>query len=242
MKVRTITVGVELLPSDFIEENGVCPISLKLATAKHLLDSIGLSLTASEYEIQTLRVAFNSPDEWLLPDIGCSSSRDVPSYTARVQLLVHHLTISSIDFCSLGCCSTLRSISMIPAMLAISDKLYCSALFRKTDTDNIAPDLSLIRLASKTLLEISKTSGMFGCFRYCASFNCSGGTPFFPAAFYEKEDPSSSVESSDTVKMKGFIVTIGLECADLLFMGFHGAESVSEGTRSVSYPGVGNSH
>jgi uncharacterized protein (UPF0210 family) len=240
MRVRTITIGVELDAKDLIEVNGTHPINKKLKIAKSALTSISSSLVAAGYEVQTQRVAFNSFEEWLLRgDSNNAGGKDSASFVALINILLHYLKLHSIEICSIGCCSSSFAISLVPQLLSLSDCLYCSALFRKTAEDDIAPDATLILRAAHTLVDVAKTSGVFGCFRYCVSFNCSGGTPFFPAAFYDaKVENYTSAElisqkgetCKSTVKtINGFLVSIGLECADLLFVSFYGAKSVSEG-------------
>lgn len=241
MRVRTITIGVELDAKDLIEVNGTHPINEKLKIAKSALTSISSSLVAAGYEVQTQRVAFNSFEEWLLRgDSNNAGGKDSAFFVALVNILLHYLKLHSIEICSIGCCSSSFAISLVPQLLSLSDCLYCSALFRKTAEDDIAPDATLILRAAHTLVDVAKTSGVFGCFRFCASFNCSGGTPFFPAAFHDAkvENHTSPAELSSqkgktcnsTVKtINGFLVSIGLECADLLFISFYGAKSVSEG-------------
>jgi uncharacterized protein len=246
MRVRTITIGVELDVNDLIEVNGTHPINEKLKIAKSALTSISSSLVAAGYEVQTQRVAFNSFEEWLLGgDSNNAGGKDSASFVALVNILLHYLKLHSIEVCSIGCCSSSFAISLVPQLLSLSDCLYCSALFRKTAEDDIAPDATLILRAAHTLVDVAKTSGVFGCFRYCSSFNCSGGTPFFPAAFYDAKvevctSPTEPISQKDetcnsTVKtINGFLVTIGLECADLLFISFYGAKSVSEGNTKNS--------
>ena len=231
MKVRTITLSIEVQPDDFVEKNGVYPIGLKLEEAKRSLDRIATSLRAASYDVQTLRVAFNSLEEWLV-----AGTREAAYYVTVVQILVKHLIAHSIDFCSIGCCSTLEALGLVPALLAVSDRLYCSALFKKSAEHDIAPDLSLIRQAAKSMLAVSEASGVLGCFRFCASFNCAGGTPFFPAAYFDGDKNETNDQSPDklTKNKNGSLVSIGLECGDLLFIGFHGAECASQGTASMT--------
>mmetsp|Transcript_28751 Transcript_28751/g.27542 ORF Transcript_28751/g.27542 Transcript_28751/m.27542 type:complete len:425 (+) Transcript_28751:55-1329(+) len=224
MKVRTITIGIEVNSNDFIELDGIYPLAQKLKLAKNSLKSIDLSLTSSGYEVQTQRISFNSLEEWLI-----DSNKDIAYHINIIEILVQLLTLNSIEFCSIGCCSSLFAISILPQILAKSEKLYCSVLFKKTDIDHISPDLAFIKKTSETLLKIANEIGVSGCFRICASFNCSSGIPFFPAAYYEE-----NISPKDNDRHKGYIVSLGLECADLLFIGFFGAESVSEGSRNLS--------
>jgi uncharacterized protein (UPF0210 family) len=244
MKVRTITIGIDFVYGDFVAVDGVHPISIKLEIAKKSLDTIKSSLIAAGYEVQTVRVASNSFEDWLLyGNVDNRKEIDTAIYTQMVRTLVHYIEKNSIDVCSIGYCRSSYAISLVPSLLAISDKLYCSALFKKDKVDNIAATAATVKKAAQTLLDVAKTSGVFGCFRFCASFNCPAGIPFFPAAYYEERDPTDNiVEQSDGVidtgcdsAKKGFLVSIGLECADLLFIGLHGASSVSEGILKINY-------
>ena len=99
MKVRTITIGIQLEASDFLQVDGVLPISLKLSEARRCLDTIKLSLTEASYEVQTQRVALNSIEEWLI----CGNDpKEVSHYVDLVQVLVDQLSIYTIEFCSIG--------------------------------------------------------------------------------------------------------------------------------------------
>ena len=235
MRVRTVTIGIELTAVDLIEADGTHPINEKLRTAKAALTSISSSLVAAGYEVQTQRVSFNSFEEWLLNgDSDNAEGKESACYVALVNVLLHYLKLHSIEICSIGCCSSSFAISLVPLLLSLSDCLYCSALFSKTEKDDIAPDVTLMLRAAHTLVDISKTSGVFGCFRFCSSFNCAGGTPFFPASFYDVKAANcayhTSAVTAQVVKpSSGYQVSIGLECADLLFIGFYGAKSVSGG-------------
>lgn len=228
MKVRTITIGVEFVAADFAESDGVHPVGVKLEIAKRSLDSIKSSLIAAGYEVQTVRVASNTFEDWML-DGNVRGGDETIMYTKMMKTLVHYLELNSIDVCSIGHCTGAYAISLVPSLLAVSEKLYCSALFRKDETDSIAANAASVKQAAQTLLDVARTSGVFGCFRFCASFNCPAGIPFFPAAYHEEQKDEFSGACSTK---EGFLVTIGLECADLLFIGLHGASSVSEG-RSV---------
>ena len=235
MKVRTITIGIYLVYDDFVAVNGVHPLNIKLEIAKISLDTLKSSLIAAGYEVQTVRVAFNTFEDWLLNgNVDNRKEVDTIVYTEMIKTLVHYVEKNSIDVCSIGYCRSSYAISLVPSLLAISDKLYCSALFKKDEIDDIAASTASVKQAAQTLLDIAKTSGVFGCFRFCASFNCPAGIPFFPAAYYEKQDPTeNTIDRGDGFirdpTKKDFLVSIGLECADLLFIGLHGASSVSEG-------------
>lgn len=229
MKIRTITVGLQVQPEDFVEVGGTHAIGSKLLFARRSLDDISNSLKSSGYEVQTLRISLNSFEQWLLlDDQSYGNGCGIASYIEIVEILVHYLTLYSIELCSIGCCSSSHAIALIPSLLAVSERLSCSALFRGTKLDDITPDDVLIKAAARTLISVAKTLGVAGCFRYCASFNCAGGLPFFPAAFFESDGTSDSSDRGVAVK-EGFLVSVGLECADLLFIAFHGALSASEG-------------
>lgn len=73
--------------------------------------------------------------------------------------------------------------------------------------------------AANACLQLAERCGDLANFRLCASFNCSPGIPFFPAAYH----------ASDQLPT----LTLGLESGDLLFLAFHGAGSAAEGSANL---------
>lgn len=86
----------------------------------------------------------------------------------------------------------------------------------------IVPDWHICKAAAAACLSLVDKCGPLGNFRFCVSFNCNAGIPFFPAAYHG----GSEFEPN--------IVTIGLECADLLFMGFFGTDSMDEAHENLA--------
>lgn len=109
---------------------------------------------------------------------------------------------------------------MIPWLLSFSKQINTSVSIAPISSGNdpvlnsrpVMTDLSICKAAAETCLELSKTEGADGLanFRFCVSFNVPSNIPFFPAAFHASG-------ASPTL-------TVGLESADLLFLGLYGVE------------------
>mmetsp|Transcript_2884 Transcript_2884/g.4423 ORF Transcript_2884/g.4423 Transcript_2884/m.4423 type:complete len:437 (-) Transcript_2884:118-1428(-) len=208
MKIRTVAFGLSISADDFLSENGIS-LKLKLTDAKHHLDNVCETLRLKTgHEIQTQRIAFNSFEKWLVPLLAPPHLLTLESVIKVLHLSLEDL---GIHFCSIGCCETADGMKLIPEILSISDRLSASVLFTKASTDDIAPPSSLCALVAETCLQVAAKCGDLGNFRFCASFNCPSGIPFFPAAYQE-----SGVAKS---------ISVGLENGDLLFLAFHGMEN-----------------
>lgn len=218
MKIRAITLGVFLEAKDFEDTSGETSLATKLSTALDVLQVIKGALESACYEVQTIRISLNTIEEWLPIDFENGNQEDnFENVLSVINKLVSQLERIGIDFCSLGGCQKSDYISMLPRILAISSKLNCSARFHKNAANDIAPSYEKCLCAAKASLEILETIGELGNFRYCASFNCPPGIPFFPASFH------------DNIIGHQYAVSIGLESADLLFLGFFAADSAQEG-------------
>ena len=96
----------------------------------------------------------------------------------------------------------------------------------------VAADYAKCREAAKACLQLAETTGDLGNFRLCASFNCPPGIPFFPSAYHD-DIPTSATLFDEISERQHATITIGLECGDLLFLAFHGAENVNEGSDNL---------
>lgn len=211
MKIRTVAIGLVIDPIDF--DDDCCGINRKLSEAKLSLDAVSLALTErTGHEVQTMRVYTNSFEEWLLPLL---SPPFAYTFEKAVGLIDSALTTAGIQMCSIGHCETYEAISLVPKILAASSLLSCSVLFSKCDSMDICPNYEKCVAAASACLELARTCGDLGNFRFCSSFNCQEGTPFFPAAFRTRKG-----DTSDAAPM----LTLGLENGDLLFLAFHGTD------------------
>lgn len=62
MKIRTITVGVELLGGDFA--NGGSSLAAKVQRAKEVVDAVAALLRKHAFEVQTTRLCTSSFEQW----------------------------------------------------------------------------------------------------------------------------------------------------------------------------------
>lgn len=178
-------------------------------------------------QVQTTRLVLNSLEDWL----PISGNISIQTYISdKILLLDQILKELDISFCSLGGCSSREFIQLLPSMLSLSDRLSCSAQF-KPDADSIAPNYELCKVAAESSLELYRLCGNLGNFRFCASFNFTSPTPFFPAATIKESVSRDSMKTSKTSDTN-YTVSIGLENGDLLFLAFFAADTVEEG-RSV---------
>jgi len=223
MKIRTITLGLSLSLSDFIDNgndndngnNNTCDD--KIGIAMKALDVLKDSFTKLNYEPQTIRISINNIEQWCNIDDNNDNNNNDDDMLANVKVLVMILDKYNISFCSIPCFTT-KSIRLIPTILSLSNRIHCSVQLIKDNTNSICPDMKLITLASQVCLEVLNTCGNLGNFRYCVSFNCPPNIPFFPASYHKTSTSSSEMP-----------ITIGLESGDLLFLSFYGADSIDEG-------------
>lgn len=201
MKVRALTIGISLDANDF---HSVALLQEKIHLCGRVLKELASVLEGEGYEVQTQRISLNSFEDWL--DIRTNATEDVVKYIERIEVLVRILEEVDIHFCSMGCATSLAGIRLIPALLRVSSRLCCSAHVLKHGE---VPDLALCEAAAESVLKIahSTTTGLAN-FHFCTSFNAPANIPFFPAAFHVRDAPP--------------LVTVGLECGELLFVSFHG--------------------
>lgn len=197
MKIRAVTLGLSLTLQDFLQTNLLVE---KLQFAEQSLSTAKKSLEAAEYEVQTTRIALNSLDDWLLPLL------QHPDWEIgkALDLLKAEVEKTSVQFCSVGQCTSKESIAILPTVLAKSSLF--SGSVGVTCGETLIPDYEQCKRAAEVCLQVVRNSGQLGNFHYCASFNCPPGIPFFPAAYH-----SSGTKAS---------LAIGLECGDMLQLGF----------------------
>lgn len=223
MKIRTVCIGLLLEPVDFVGLEKTQGVHQKLLRAKDDLTEIakGLQL-ATGHEVQTQRICTNSFEQWLIPLLDSPYNMSLEKILTALQSA---LIDSGIAMCSIGSCETLRAIGLLPTILHTCTLLSSSVLFRKTSVEDVCPDYAKCLQTAQACLQLANDCGDLGNFRFCASFNCSSGIPFFPAAYH------SPTESGKP------LLTIGLENGDLLFLAFHGA-----GLPSDDVSDSGNTH
>lgn len=211
MKIRSVALGVVLTSQDFVDVAEQSPLQVKLAAVGDHLRAIQEKLTTETgYEVQTLRIYCNSFEEWLLPLFVAPFNMTLESIVLKLTK-----TLESIDIqlCSIGNCQSNEAIALVPKILSLSARLSCSVLFRRDEPDSVCPDYAKLLLAAKTCLDVAAQLGDLGNFRFCTSFHCPDGIPFFPAAYRK-----AHFDESD----RKHILTIGLESGDSVHQAFYG--------------------
>jgi uncharacterized protein (UPF0210 family) len=212
MKIRTITVGLALSPEDFEHELAAS----KLKSAKHHCDQLEADLVKAGYVVQTKRIALNPMHEWN-PD-GSMKTID------RLQSV---LTKLEITFCAIGPIAE-PFWRIIPDILQHASSVSCSIAFQKDQPTDVCPHYQKCVAAAQVCVDVAESLGDLGNFRFCASFNCAPGVPFFPAA-YARGGEGEQSDGSD----RQFTISLGLENGDLLFMAYFGANNMNDASANL---------
>ncbi|MCT7968783.1 DUF711 family protein [Laspinema sp. D1] len=200
MKIRTITTGISLeSPTD----------SARIQQAAQFNTQAQQELETQGYEVQTTRISTQSFEQYL------------PGYTLfeildNLQKLEEICQALNLDFFNIGHAKTPELISVIPAILKRTEKIFCSSTIGNLQ-DGI--NFESLQASAQTIHRIStETVNGFGNFRFCAAANCPPGIPFFPASYHQGESAFS----------------IGLECADLLTEAFSKSRTLIEAETNLT--------
>lgn len=229
MKIRAITLGLSFSSEDL--QGGESHLRSKLLWVKNCLSSTKTALEEFGYVVQTIRLALNSFEHWLLPLV---KSPEDEEFVRLVTLIERLLTELSIDFCSFGPSQQMENFHYIPHILALAPHVSCSTLFTRPTPDvdqtghsssammcaSSSPEFEACRTAAQVCLDLAQRCGDLGNFRYCSAFQCPPDTPFFPVAYHGQEDSTAKL-------------SIGLENGDLLFLSFFGAKTKEEAKKNL---------
>ena len=217
MRVRTLTVGITI--------NNVEELCSAMEGVSPYLNHIADHLNGKGYEIQTLRICTNSFEEWLLPipDPAKNSFDDdyVQNVRESLTLIKTHCLQTKIKFLSLGPATSLRGADIIPLII------------EKLDMASVSLEVPPISDPNHTLFvekahdicynKLGRANSLYN-FRFCASFNCPPGIPFFPASYFTSNQgerkTSSEVVMVETEAREKYALMVGLECSDLLVEAF----------------------
>jgi len=133
MRIRTVTYFATLEAADFDEGSasgsGVA-LAAKLDTVARGLAHVAGRLGAAGYEVQTLRVTFNSWTAWLPAALAALPGQPIdpadPLVLEPLAQLQEQLARTGLSFCSLGQCSAVEHIRLVPHLLALSSRFNCS--------------------------------------------------------------------------------------------------------------------
>lgn len=202
MKIRSITYFMNVgwpIKEDRIQEAGAF-----LSTARAAFENAG-------YEVQTVRIA-SVPFTTLLGE-------DAISLTPRfAQKLSNAIKTHGIDFASLGPAlpEIPESYEMIPDAIAASKNIFFSGVMSTSARGIFLPALRACAEVIRQNATISRDG--FGNLRFAALANINPGTPFFPAAYHDSDQPTFA---------------LAIEAADLAVEAFSNAASVEEGRRAL---------
>ena len=188
MKIRTISLFVSF--KKYNEQQ-------LIAGCEFLNQQQNFFTDNTNYEVQTTRLVFNNPEEWLVDDSD-EIKKDI--LTSLNGLLDKY----NIGFCSLGRLPT-RLSHLGPQIVFSGNKFNCSVDIQRADVTGA------LKVAKACEEIASKTEGGLGNFRFCASLNFANDSfcPFFPGSFAPSSS-SSSVVDDDSNNSKMYFA-IGLE-------------------------------
>ena len=212
MKVRAVTIGLDLSRDDFAS---IETLGKKIHVISEYLNTVERHLMTEDYEVQTKRLSFNSFELWLpRQEDGTFYHEGV---LENINMLVQCINAAQIGFCNLGCATTKEGIELLEHILPLSSALSSSALIQN---DGHTPMVELAEAAARIVRFLaSSTPDGTANFRFCAAFNCPPNIPFFPVSYHEAG--------------KAPILTVGMECGDLLFLGFHGVTDLPTASRNL---------
>lgn len=236
-KIRCISLFQSLRNGDLYDTG---TLSHKIAESRQQLDMLRLAFIQEGWEVQTVRLVFNSFENWLLPKDyylgeGQTCKDDEYNWATIEEVLelgmgnlIYELEKHDIDFCSVGPATTVASVRFIPAIIGCSTRLSTSVQQLNSHVGAPHVDMSLCKAAAQAVKTVAANEGVLGNFRFCIGFNCPYGIPFFPAAFATDSPPGEA----RTEYRKN--ISIGLECGDILFLAFHGVRNLADGTANLS--------
>ena len=209
--IRTITAFIQLHSSDFevAKINDTAPppststssslssdtnnhnnkLEYKINKCSKFLHDTQKIFENNGYNVQTVRIATNPFEEWLLSDDDDNANEkdfvnndndDIENNNDvvkdKLQALDKLLDTNGIYFCSLGpSTSNKHTIKYCPIIVQSSSKYSCSANIDEPH------DITTSNCIVDCIDTISKNDSL-GNFRFCAASNCKDFIPFFPAA------------------------------------------------------------
>lgn len=168
--IRTVTVFVNLCSSDFAGGGGGLRTAIDAAASAGR--RVELALSASGYDVQTVRIATNDFPSYLIPD-----APDEPAFERNLSALAGALDDARVTFCSVGRSRIPAHTALVPSIVSASPALSCSA-----DVPTGA-SLAHAAAAASAAKKIAETDPL-GNFRFGSSSRVGDGTfvPFFPGA------------------------------------------------------------
>ncbi len=203
MKIRSITYFCN--PKYPADEKIMQTAGTFLAEAKSAYEAAG-------YEVQTVRLA-TIPFPVLL---GEENIDDLPSLTNQIADMAKGL---NIEYVSLGPAlpEIPRSYQVIPDSVFISPNVFFSGVMANKSR---GLDLAAIRACADVIVKLAPIEpNGFANLQFAALANVDAGSPFFPAAYHDKDKPYFGIAT---------------ESADLAVQAFENAKSIEEGRNNLT--------
>ena len=201
MKIRSITYFIN--PKYPLDENALRKAGEFLAQAKSTYEVAG-------YEVQTTRLA-TIP----FPILLNGKAKELPRLA---QDLANILPQIGIAYAALGpaLIEFPESYAVIPEAITVSENIFFGGVM--ADKKN-GISLQAILACAKIIQQASTiTSSGFANLRFAALANVKAGAPFFPAAYWDQEEPAFAIAT---------------EAADLAVNAFAGQQTMEYGRQAL---------
>jgi uncharacterized protein (UPF0210 family) len=202
MKIRSITYFCN--PKFPLEDKILQQAGTFLAEAKSAYEAAG-------YEVQTVRIA-TIPFPRLL---GEENIERLPELAGQIDSIAQEL---NIGYVSLGPAlpEMQRSYNIIPDAAFVSKNVFfCGVMADKAH----GLDLAAVRACADVIVKLAPLeSNGFANLQFAALANVNAGSPFFPAAYHNKDRPAFGIAT---------------ESADLAVGAFENVDSIEEGRNNL---------
>jgi uncharacterized protein (UPF0210 family) len=181
MRIRSVTIGANM---DYpLRTEKVAALGPFQELARNLFAEAGL-------EVQTVRLATQPFAEILGEDAPASAVTFAGELEAQCQA-------HGIDYCSIGTVpaaspdANLAYADVIPEVVRQTEIAFTSMLVALPGS---GINLDAITQAAGIIADVAHTTpNGFGNLRFAVLANCGPGSPFFPAAYHQRPDPSFSI-------------------------------------------------
>ena len=201
MKIRSITYFLN--PKYPLDENALRKAGEFLAQAKSVYEAAG-------YEVQTTRLA-TIP----FPKLLNGKIDQTPLLAQKMSGMLNQIGVS---YAALGpaLIEFPESYAVIPEAISASENIFFGGVM--ADKQN-GISLQAIKACAKIIQQASTiTPDGFANLRFAALANVKAGAPFFPAAYWDQDQPAFAVAT---------------EAADLAVNAFAGQQTIDEGRRAL---------
>ncbi|MDO8754719.1 MAG: DUF711 family protein [Anaerolineales bacterium] len=202
MKIRSITYFLN--PKYPLDENALRKAGEFLARAKSTYEAAG-------YEVQTTRLA-TIP----FPVLLNGKVEETPRLAQKMSEMLKQIGVA---YAALGpaLIEFPESYAVIPEAITASENIFFGGVM--ADRKN-GISLQAIQVCAKIIQQASTiTSDGFANLRFAALANVKAGAPFFPAAYWDQENPAFAIAT---------------EAADLAVNAFAGQQSIENGRQELT--------